>query len=70
MTPTDYLLQKRLEAACQLLRERRPGRTDMLVSTIAYHCGFNDISYFNRIFRKIFGCPPGQYGEEVRFNIR
>lgn len=62
-TPTDYLLQKRLESACQLLIERRMGRTDMLVSTIAYHCGFNDISYFNRIFRKVFYCAPGQYGE-------
>jgi AraC-like DNA-binding protein len=62
-TPTDYLLQKRLETACQLLIERRLGRTDMLVSTIAYQCGFNDISYFNRIFRRVFGCPPGQYGD-------
>ncbi|HWU61944.1 MAG TPA: helix-turn-helix domain-containing protein [Ensifer sp.] len=62
-TPTDYLLQKRLEVACQMLIERRMGRTDMLVSTIAYHCGFNDISYFNRIFRKVFDCAPGQYGE-------
>ena len=63
MTPTDYLLQKRLETACKNLIERRMGRVDLLVSTIAYQCGFNDISYFNRIFRKVFSCAPGQYGE-------
>ena len=62
-TPTDYLLQKRLETVCKLLLERRMGRTDLLVSTIAYQCGFNDISYFNRIFRKVFDCAPGQYGD-------
>jgi len=62
-TPTDYLLQKRLETACQLLLERRLGRTELLVSTIAYQCGFNDISYFNRIFRRVFDCAPGQYGD-------
>jgi AraC family transcriptional regulator, positive regulator of tynA and feaB len=63
VTPTDYLLQKRLEMACQMLIERRLRNPGMLVSTIAYQCGFNDISYFNRLFRKMFSCSPGQYGE-------
>lgn len=62
-TPTDYLLQKRMEKACQMLLARRIGNQASLVSTIAYSCGFNDISYFNRVFRKNFGCTPGQYGE-------
>ncbi|WP_459677671.1 helix-turn-helix domain-containing protein [Acidisoma sp. 7E03] len=29
------------------------------ISTIAFDCGFSDISYFNRCFRAEFGCPPG-----------
>ncbi|CUH82259.1 transcriptional regulator, AraC family [Tropicibacter naphthalenivorans] len=62
MTPTDYLLKKRLERACQMLTDRMKEREPMLVSTIAYACGFNDVSYFNRQFRKLFGCAPGQFG--------
>lgn len=62
-TPSDYLLQKRLEYACQLLLERRNGTRGTLVSTIAYASGFNDVSYFNRQFRKKLNCSPGQYGD-------
>ena len=61
-TPTDYLLQKRLSHACQLLRDRRNSDAKVLVSTIAYSAGFNDVSYFNRQFRKHMGCSPGRYG--------
>ncbi len=61
ITPTNYLLQKRLEKACQLLLARRQDSASMLVSTIAYSCGFNDVSYFNRQFRRMFGCAPGKY---------
>ncbi|GKY89844.1 helix-turn-helix domain-containing protein [Sinisalibacter aestuarii] len=38
-------------------------RDPMLVSSIAYACGFNDVSYFNRQFRRLFGCAPGQFAE-------
>lgn len=62
VTPSDYLLQKRLEYACHLLRARRSNDEALLVSTIAYSSGFNDVSYFNRQFRRAFGCAPGQYG--------
>lgn len=62
-SPTDYLTQKRLERACQMLLDRRRGRNDLLVSTIAYACGFSDISNFNRQFRRAFGCAPGAYGQ-------
>lgn len=62
-SPTEYLVQKRLERACQMLLDRKNGRIDMLVSSIAYECGFNDISNFNRQFRRAFGCAPGQYGD-------
>lgn len=60
-TPTDYLIQKRLERACSLLQARRAGTSNMLVSTIAYASGFNDVSYFNRQFRRAFGCAPGLF---------
>jgi AraC-like DNA-binding protein len=28
------------------------------ISTIAFDCGFSDISHFNRVFRRQFGCTP------------
>lgn len=61
-TPTSYLLQKRLEQACALLSVRNSRRPDVLISTIAMDCGFSDVSYFNRLFRKAFDRAPGQYG--------
>lgn len=62
-TPTEYLLKKRLEKACQMLSARLEEREPMLVSTIAYASGFNDVSYFNRQFRRLFGCAPGQFAD-------
>lgn len=61
-TPTDYLLSKRLEHVCRCLNNRQDGESK-LVSTIAYDCGFNDISNFNKQFSKAFNCPPSKYHE-------
>lgn len=63
-TPTDYLLKKRMEKACQMLSLRTKQSNPVLVSSIAYQCGFNDVSYFNRQFRRLFGCAPGQFSED------
>jgi len=62
-TPTDYLVQKRLAFACQSLKYRHRSDSKPLISTIAYSCGFNDLSYFNRLFRSTFGCTPTQYAD-------
>jgi AraC-like DNA-binding protein len=35
------------------------------VTDIAFRCGFNDLSYFIRIFRKYKGISPGKY-EKLR----
>lgn len=60
-TPTDYLLKKRFEKACGMLIARHRDREPQLISSIAYACGFNDVSYFNRQFRNNFGCTPGEF---------
>jgi AraC-like DNA-binding protein len=62
-TPTDYLVQKRLTLACKSLKRRQTADSKPLISTIAYNCGFNDLSYFNRLFRSTFGCTPTQYAD-------
>lgn len=37
--------------------------TTQSISEIAYSCGFNNISYFNRVFKKKKGCTPKEFRE-------
>ncbi len=55
-TVTQYITEQRLEAAYRALR--RHASSHVPISTIAFDCGFADISYFNRVFRRQFGCTP------------
>ncbi len=62
-TPTERLLARRLDFARTRLLQRVMGWERGAVSAIAYESGFNDLSYFNRAFRKRFGAAPGHYEE-------
>lgn len=55
-TFTQYVTEQRLAAAYEALGRRTS--IDVPISTIAYDCGFSDISHFNRAFRRQFGCTP------------
>ena len=55
-TFSDYLLERRLERAFQMLRNAK--LTQRSVSSIAFDVGFGDLSYFNRTFKKRFGGTP------------
>lgn len=52
----EYLAQLRINAACRMLTD-----TAVSVSDIAYSCGYNNLSNFNRQFRKLVGCSPREY---------
>ena len=54
---SDRILELRLLRTRQMLSDRR--NDGLLVSEIAMICGFGDISYFNRSFRRRFGGTPG-----------
>lgn len=56
MTSIEYLNQYRLEMAARRLKA-----TDFSVTSIALESGFNNVSYFNRIFKKKFGVTPREY---------
>jgi AraC-like DNA-binding protein len=55
---TDFVRDERLKRAHRMLLS--PRYADRLISDIAYGVGFNDLSYFNRSFRRRFGCSPGE----------
>lgn len=55
-TPIDYLNYYRIECACEQLLYS--GET---VTEIALGCGFNDLSYFVKTFKKYKGATPKQF---------
>lgn len=63
MTPTKYLMVKRLEHTRRGLDAHKSGKRDDHISSIAYEAGFSDLSYFYRCFRKYFGKTPRGYLE-------
>jgi AraC-like DNA-binding protein len=56
---TERVLELRLQKARGMLTS--PLNAHMKVSDIALACGFNEVSYFNRCFRRRFGASPTQY---------
>ena len=55
LSPMAYLLELRLRHASLLLRG-----TSKTVAEIAGECGFEDPSYFARVFKRKYGAPPNQ----------
>jgi AraC family transcriptional activator of tynA and feaB len=60
-----WLLDARLDASCNALRDPRHTCN---ISEIAYSCGFNDLSHFNKTFRTRFGVSPGEWRAEFLKN--
>lgn len=56
MTPHQYVLRTRMTHAAVRLRV-----SDEPISAIAIDAGFNDLSTFNRRFRRVMGASPGAY---------
>lgn len=59
----DYINEYRISYACKLI-----ANTDVRISTIAYDCGFNNISHFNTHFKIITGYTPTAYRQMFRTN--
>ena len=52
----ERVMELRLLKTRFMLSDRR--NDHLRISEIAFQCGFNDISHFNRSFRRRFGCAP------------
>ncbi len=59
MTAMEYLNYYRIGIACDLLRQ-----SNASISTIAVNCGYSNISYFNRVFRRYMHCTPKEYRQK------
>jgi AraC-like DNA-binding protein len=56
LSPSQYLRALRLARAKRLL-----STTDRTIYDIALDCGFNELSYFSRVFKKEAGQSPTAY---------
>lgn len=56
-----YLASFRLQTACTQLV-----RTNLSIKEICFAVGFNDVPYFNRIFKKYYGVSPSQYRAKMQ----
>jgi len=61
-TPIDFLNSYRIEHACLLLSS-----SDLSITDIAYRCGYNDSSYFVKVFKKYKNITPKKYREFKSF---
>jgi len=55
-TMSEFVNKLRLQAACAELLE-----TEKSIMEIALNCGFGEISFFNRLFRREKGCSPREF---------
>lgn len=62
-TISDYIIDIRLGVASRKLVD-----STMSVAEICYDCGFNNVSNFNRIFKRKKGCSPKLFRENYRKN--
>lgn len=56
---TNFVNEMRVAYACKLLIEGK-----MTISQICFECGFNNLSNFNRTFKKVSGYTPRAYQEQ------
>jgi len=60
-----FVNEMRIGYACKLLIENH-----LPISQICFECGFNNLSNFNRIFKRLTGYTPGEYQQQfIRLNV-
>jgi YesN/AraC family two-component response regulator len=59
VSSTEFLRNERLKAASNIIKNGTEN-----ISDVAYAVGFNNISYFSKCFKEMFGCSPTEYSEK------
>jgi len=57
-TYTDFINQYRVQRACIMLKQEKT------IAEISFDCGFNNVAYFNKVFKSILHKTPTQYKKE------
>lgn len=56
----EFVHEVRVSEACKLI-----ARNKEQINNIAYQCGFNSLSHFNKTFKYVKGITPSQYKEQI-----
>lgn len=65
LSPVEYLMKYRITESTKYMHRK----THESISEIAGAVGFNNTSYFNKVFKKMIGCTPTQYRQSLRKEI-
>jgi len=57
-TFTDFINQYRIQRACLLLQQEKS------VSETSFECGFNNVAYFNKVFKTVTKKTPSEFKKE------
>ena len=64
MTPFEYLMKYRVFQAANMLKDSSYAESS--IADIALSCGFNNLSYFSKLFGKYMNCTPRQYRNNLQ----
>lgn len=65
---SEFVLARRLAIAQRMLCDRQ--RADQTIASIAFECGFGDLSYFNRTFKRAYGATPSEVRASAKHGRR
>src|SRR5690606_21265978 len=60
LSPIEYVQQKRINAACQLLCN-----IELTIADISTACGFNSLNHFFNVFKKYTKTTPAQFRKNL-----
>ena len=66
LTPFEYLMKYRIFRAASILQMNVPAPRSM--SALAFSVGFNNASYFNKVFKQYLHCTPSEYKRKIKNN--
>ena len=60
-TPMQYVIEFRIQMAAELL-----AGTEEKITEVGTRCGFQEMRYFAKTFRKLKGCTPSEYRKKIQ----
>ncbi|MGE9311935.1 helix-turn-helix domain-containing protein [Niabella sp. CJ426] len=59
ITFSDFVNQYRIQKSCMLLHQ------DKSISEVCFECGFNNVTYFNRLFKQVMNETPSAFKKKI-----